>query len=381
MLNFEIPDGSPELATARQRIREFLEAERAQGSWAAPDKVNQQTSLEFTRRLGQAGYIGMTWPRRYGGGERSYLERYVVTEELLAAGAPVRAHWVTDRQIGPLLVKFGSDRQKEKFLPRMARGESFFAVGLSESEAGSDLSALKTRATRDAGGWRIKGSKVWTSNAHQCDHLIVLCRTSSDASDRRVGLTQFIVPTDADGVRISPILNMADEHDFNEVFLDDVWVGDEALLGSEDHGWSQVSAELAYERSGPERWLSAFRLLAEAVEALGPDLSNASMARLGALMAHLASLRQMSFSIASMLEGGAELGAEAAMVKDLGTNFEQRMVKEVRDLLHAEGVAVERESRLERLLHSAQVWSLIYTVRGGAKEIMRGVIARNLGLR
>ncbi len=375
----ELPPAIEEL---RREVREFIAEERRSGALPRPANVGMRVSLEFSRKLAQRGWIGMTWPKKYGGHERSTLERYAVTEELLAAGAPVRAHWIPDRQTGPLLLKFGTEAQKLKYLPGIAKGEIIFAIGLSEPNSGSDLAALRTRAERVEGGWKVSGTKLWNSNSHNAQYILTLCRTEPLGEDRHKGISQLVVNLKAPGVTVRPIINLAGEHDFNEVVLDAVFVPDEDVMGEVGNGWNQVSAELAYERSGPERWLSAFRLLAELTEALGKNASVNACRTLGQILSHLLTLRQMSLSIAAMLASGSAPNLEAAIVKDLGTNFEQEMVKVARDLINAEGIDVHERWRLVgELLDHAQMWSVIYTVRGGAKEIMRGVIARGLGLR
>jgi alkylation response protein AidB-like acyl-CoA dehydrogenase len=370
-----------ELDQVRQQVRCFVADERAAGRLIPTERIGFTFCAQTSRRLGDAGWIGMTWPRQYGGHERSALERYVVTEELLAAAVPVGAHWVADRQSGPVLLRFGTEEQRRFFLPGIARGECCFCIGMSEPEAGSDLAALRSRAERTNGGWRVNGRKIWTSNAHRAHYMIALLRTSREES-RHGGLSQFIVKLDSPGVRISPVLNMAREHEFNEVTLEDVLLPDEALVGEEGNGWNQVSAELTYERSGPERWLSSFPLLEALAQALQDDEDHERLGAIGRLAAHLMTLRQMSIAVAVMLQAGATPNVEAAVVKDLGTNFEQELVRVVRDIvLHAHLLGRTGHERLAVLLAHAQMWAPAFTIRGGTSEILRGVIARGLGLR
>ena len=366
----------------REEVREFLAEERRSGALRRPNYVSMLVSLDFTRKLAQRGWIGMTWPRKYGGHECTALERYAVTEELLAECAPIRAHWVADRQTGAVLLRFGTEQQKCKYLPKIAQGEWFFTPGLSEPDAGSDLASLRTRATKVEGGWKISGTKLWNSNSHVAQFTLALCRTEPPGEDRHHGLSRFIVNLSSPGVTIRPIINLAGEHYFNELVFDEVFVPDEDVVGEIGNGWNQATTELAYERSGPERWLSAFRLLAELTEALGRNASAAACQQLGQLLAHLLTLRQMSMSIAVTLQAGQAPNLEAAIVKDLGTCFEQELVRVARDLIHSEGIDIHGEHKLlAEVLDNAQAWSICYTIRGGAKEIMRGVIARGLGLR
>ena len=322
-LNFDVirlPDACRAL---RQQVRAFIAEEIAAGNFN-PDAGDDGYSTEFSRKLGARGWIGMTWPKRYGGGERSFLERYVVTEELRVANAPVRLHFVADRQSGPVILRYGSESLKADVLPRICKGEVCFAIGMSEPSSGSDLFAAKTRATKTAGGWLINGTKIWTSNAHQAHYMIGLFRTSPPSKEnRRHGLTQYVVDMHTPGIVVNPIYQMTGRHDFNEVVFENAFVPDANVLGEVDGAWKQATAELAYERSGPERFLETFYVLTELVRVLGarPDLRAAE--GLGRLVAQVHALRCMSVSVAGMLHAGREPVVEAAIVKDLGTIWEQ----------------------------------------------------------
>jgi alkylation response protein AidB-like acyl-CoA dehydrogenase len=381
-LSLELPTLTPEAEALRRDVRAFIAEERSSGRLPPPRRIGLGFDREMSRRIAAKGWIGLTWPREYGGQERSALERYVLNEELLAAAVPVGAHWVADRQSGPVLLKFGTEAQRRDYLPRIAAGDLTFSIGMSEPETGSDLASLKARAERVNGGWRINGRKIWTTNAHHAQYMIVLVRTSPATTSRHEGISQLIVDMSLPGISISPIVSMANEHDFNEVLFEDVVVGDDALIGKEGNGWNQVSAELAYERSGPERWLSSFRLVSELVGALGPDVQTATQQELGRLLSHLLALRQLSMSVASMIQQGRSPNMEASIVKDLGTKFEQEAVRVVRNIVSAENlIANGREERLRALLIHAQQYAPAFTIRGGTNEILRGIIAKGLGMR
>ncbi len=382
-LHLELPALPGELAGLRQAVRRFVAAERAAGTLPYPDQVGLGFSPAASQRIAAQGWIGMTWPKRYGGHERSALERYVVTEELLAAGVPVGAHWVADRQSGPVLLKFGTEAQKREWLPRIARAEAGFCIGMSEPDSGSDLASLRTSGTRVDGGWRVNGTKLWTTNAHRVHCMIALIRTAKvDEKQRHTGLTQVLIPLDSTGVAVRPIKSMVGLEDFNEVSLEEVFVPDGNVIGEPGNGWNQVSAELAYERSGPERWLSSFRLLAELVQALGAHPSDAAQLEIGRLLGQLMAVRQISLSIASMLEAGQAPNLEASIAKDVGTRLEQETVRTVRNIVQQEGLLATADvPALRALLASAQRYAPAFTIRGGTGEILRGVIARGLGLR
>lgn len=367
----------------RAEVRAFLAAERSVGGYQRDASGWDRYDEAFSRKVGARGWIGMTWPQAYGGREASALERYVVSEELIAAGAPVRAHWLADRQFGPLLLSAGTEAQKRTYLPRIAKGECYVCVGMSEPDTGSDLAAIRTRADKVEGGWRINGRKVWTSYAHRAHLMNLFARTSARTEENRhAGVTQFIVDLQSPGIEIRPIYNLASEHDFNEVLFEDAFVPDANVIGKVGGGWSQISAELAHERSGPERYLNAYGCLVHLVEAAGPNPSERDAQLIGRLVAHLLALRQMSFSIAGMIERGHVPAVEAALVKDLGNHFDQQVPAAARDIMSEEKRALlPTDDPFNAMLDHALYYAPSYTIRGGTTEILRGIIARGLGLR
>ena len=378
---FDLCELPGETEGLRQEIRAFLAEElpgipkvtRAQ-TWSGSD-------AEFSRKMGAKGWIGMTWPKKYGGHERSFFDRYVMLEEMLAAGAPVGAHWNGDRQSGPLLLRFGTEEQRQKILPRVAKGECYFCIGMSEPDSGSDLAATRTKAEKVDGGYKVNGTKLWTSGAHTAHYMIGLFRTSLDPQNKHAGLTQFLVDLKAtDGITIRPIKDLAGNAHFNEVVFVDAFVPDDMMVGTEGGGWGQVTAELAFERSGPERYLSSFMLMVEMIRELGKRGHEEGAVEIGRLVAHLVTLRQMSLSVAGMLEKGENPALEASGVKDLGAIFEQDMPVRAHELLGMEPMIGEG-SDYERVLGYLTQTVPSFSLRGGTREIMRGIIARGLGLR
>lgn len=364
-------------ARLRREVREFLAGEDFEprcDAWL----VGHDPAL--SRRLAARGFVGITIPIRYGGHGRSVLERYVVTEELLAAGAPVAAHWVADRQTAPLLLRYGSEEQRRRFLPAIARGECYFAIGMSEPDSGSDLASIRTTARRVDGGFSVKGRKVWTSHAHRSHFMVTLCRTEPPGDDRHGGLSQLLLDLHAPGVAVRPVRLLTGEHHFSEVVLDDVFVPNSMVVGTPGEGWSQVTAELAFERSGPERLLSTFPLLVELVRALGPRPSEKQAAATGRLVAHLAAVRRLSLGVAAALDAGEVPAVQAALVKDIGTRHERAITEAARLQLRVEP-ALASTSRFEELLAQAILAGPGFTLRGGTNEILRGIVARGLGLR
>ena len=322
----------------------------------------------------------MTWPTAYGGSGRSFFERYVVTEELLAAGAPVSAHWIADRQSGPLLLRYGTEAQRRRYLPGIARGETYFSIGMSEPDTGSDLASVSTRAEAVPEGWRVNGTKIWTTDAHRNHYIIVLARTAPAGDNRHAGLSQLIIDLRGEGVAVRPIRNIAGGEDFNEVAFQDCLVPGENLVGEPGNGWQQVTSELAYERSGPERFLSSFRLFVEFVRAAGPQPDRAVAVLIGRIGSHLMTLRKMSMSVAGMLEAGKSPALEAALVKALGNDFEKLVPELLRLAAPALGDAAA-DARYRRAFEQTLLHAPSFTLRGGTREVLRGVIARGLGLR
>ncbi|WP_396908987.1 acyl-CoA dehydrogenase family protein [Mycolicibacterium sp.] len=363
----------------RSQVRTFLAEQLAAGAFTpSVDAWLCGWDEKFTTALAQRGWLGMTVPEQYGGHGRSFHERFVVTEELLAAGAPVAAHWIADRQIVPSLLKYGTEEQKSTFLPRIVRGECFFGIGMSEPDSGSDLASVRTRAVRVEGGWSITGTKVWTSGAHRAHAFIVLARTAPvDPAHRHAGLSQFIVDLQAPGVDVRPIVSMNGSHHFNEVVLDAVFVPDNRVFGQIGNGWSQVTSELGFERSGPERFLSTFPLLSGYVD-LATAQQISAEPELGRLVARVAGLHHMSTAVAGALQRGENPDVPAAVVKVLGTTVEGD-IAEFADQLT--GADTHTDPRWADLVATAVDQRPGFTLRGGTNEVLRGVIARGLGMR
>ena len=370
----------PEADAMRRKVRAFLKEERDGGRYAAHRTSWSTFDPEFSKRAAKAGFIGMTWPKRYGGGEYSNLQRFVVTEEMLAAGGPGGAPGLGDRQSGPQILKHGSERARELILPRIAAGECYFGIGMSEPDSGSDLAAARTKADKVEGGWVINGTKIWTSNAHRVHYLIVLARTEPPSENRHAGLSQFIVDTGSEGIEIRPIMNLSGGHEFNEVFFKNCFVPDDMMIGKPGEGWTRVTGELAFERAGPDRFMSDIRLLVELVDKIGREPNERQAVEIGRLAAHFATLRRMSSSIAGLLERGESPVTEAALVKDVGTAFEREVPEAVRKLLPVEASLDDDDEYSQAMAH-VLLHAPSFTIRGGTPEILRGMIARGLGLR
>jgi alkylation response protein AidB-like acyl-CoA dehydrogenase len=366
----------------RAEIRAFLNDEM-QG---VPDHIKARswmgTSESFSKSLAKKGWLGLTIPKEYGGSGKGFFSRFVLSEELLVAGAPVASHWIADRQSGPLILNFGTEDQRRFYIPKICRGEAFFCIGMSEPNSGSDLASIRTRATKTTEGWLLNGSKIWTTNAHGCHYMIALVRTSGETSDRQKGLSQVIIDLKLPGVTVRPIHDMAGDAHFSEVFFDHVVLGADALIGVEGQGWDQCTAELAFERSGPERIYSSIALLDSWMACLREQniMDAETSALVGSLVAEMAVLRALSLAVTQKLVDGESPATDASVVKDYGTDYEQKLIRLISAWLGAHPHFVASSDLLQTLGYLEQM-GVTFSLRGGTREILRGIIARGLGLR
>jgi alkylation response protein AidB-like acyl-CoA dehydrogenase len=383
-----------ELALQRDVV-DFLRERLPRGSFTPGLGMNAGRDPAFSRELGDRGWLGMALPTEYGGHDRSAVDRFIVVEQLLRWGAPVGHHWVADRQSGPVIARFGTEEQKRRFLPAICRGELSFSIGMSEPDSGSDLASISTKATRDGDGWVLEGRKIWTTAAHLNDWIIVLCRTTprDEVEDRRQGLTQLIVDLRAPGVEATPIPFIDGSADFCDVVFDQVFVPDEGVLGEVGQGWAQNTSELAYERGGPDRWLSTYLVVEELLrrETAGgvhgdvpddvPDDARAPSAELldllGDAIAHYHVLHHLSLSVARSIDRGEAPAIESALVKEMGTRFEQDVLTAVLAYLD-DAPDLHDESIFGRLLATAALTQPSLTIRGGTNEVLRSVAAKGL---
>lgn len=387
---FEYTELSPSELELREEVRGFLARELDFGGHKPSLGMSATFAPEFSKKMAAQGWLGMALPRRYGGHDRKSVDRFIVVEEMLRSGAPVGAHWVADRQTGPQILSFGTDAQREQFLPAIAAGECFFSIGMSEPDAGSDLAGVRTTATKVDGGWLLNGTKIWTSGAHQNHYFIVLCRSSPVArageeeggangavADRHNGLSQFIVDLKLPGIAINPIRFLDGTHHFNEVVMTDTFVADEMVLGEIGRGWQQVNSELGMERAGPDRYLSTWQIFTWFIGQLGGAATEAQLAVAGRIGARYWALRQMSFAVSRAIDAGQAPSLQAAIVKDLGTTFEQEITDAILGVLTHEPT-LESPELGEQLLAQAVLTGPSFTIRGGTTEILRSIAAKGL---
>ena len=379
-MRFEPTELTSDERLLQREVRQFLTDELPRGSFVPGLGFHSAKDPTFSAKLAARGWVGMALPERYGGHDRSAVDRFIVVEEILRWGAPVGHHWVADRQSGAVIARFGTEEQKQRFLPGICRGKLSFSIGMSEPDSGSDLASISTKATREADAWVLNGTKVWTTGAHVNDWIIVLCRTTpvEEGGDKRTGLSQLIVDLKTPGIEARPIPFLDGTADFCEVVLRDVVVPDDLVLGELGAGWAQNTSELVFERGGPDRWLSTYLVVEELLRELeGGTVPPDALAMLGDATAHYWVLHNLSLSLARSIDRGEAPIAESALVKEMGTRFEQDVVNAVLELVDFEPDLVSR-SRFERLLVTAVLTGPSFTIRGGTNEILRSVVAKGL---
>ncbi|CAN5736895.1 acyl-CoA dehydrogenase family protein [soil metagenome] len=222
-------------------------------------------SKEFAKELSALGWIGMTWPAEHGGGGRHPMDRLIVGEELIMAGAPIASMWFADRQMGPSLIAYGREDQRAEFLPGILSGDTTWCIGMSEPNAGSDLAALKTTARDDGDDWVLNGQKIWTSFAALADYCYVICRTSTSGRPHE-GISEIIVPMSTPGIDVRPITDMTTNRHFCEVFFEEARVPKANLVGTEGNAFRQTMRQLEHERGGIDRLVSNHALYLVALE-------------------------------------------------------------------------------------------------------------------
>lgn len=388
---------TPEQEKFRQEVRDFLNAELKAGAFstsAASGGLIGGTSREFSLKMAERGWIGLTWPKKHGGQGRTYVEKMIMMEELFKFKAPIGYHFMADRQVGPALMNFGSDWQKEYFLPRIVKADegASFCLLFSEPNAGSDLAAVSTKAEKDGDSYVINGQKVWTSEGHLADWGWLLAKTDFDPSvPKHKACSEFIVDLKAPGVTVRPIINIVGEHSFNEVFFDNVRVNRDYLVGKENDGFKQIMAQLDYERAGIERVTQNYTIydrLTSYVKRMDKDDRGGgfyhwvrdSMAQ---LEIEFQIGRLLCYYTAWIIDQGKKPTSQAALCKAYCTQYEQRLNDlATRVLGPVSQIKQGAEwAPLDVDLASSYLWGPSYTLQGGSVEVLKNIVAqRGLGL-
>lgn len=375
----------------RQEVRDFLEEELRQGTFTPKcDAWIQGFSPEFTKKVAQRGWIGLTWPKEYGGQGRTNVDRFILTEEMLRYGAPAAYHWFTDRQVGRSLIAFGTVEQKQELLPKILKGEIYVGLGMSEPQAGSDLASLQTRAIEDGDDFIIDGQKMWTSNARFMDYIYLVVRTDPEAPKHR-GISEFIIEANLPGITIRPTIDITGSEAWAEVFYDGVRVPKRCLIGQKNRGFYQILNQLDYERAGLERLMGNYPLFDAIIQFTretkrdGQPLSQQTLIRhkLAQLQIEFEVGRLLAYRVALVADEGRAPNWEAAMAKAYCTTFEQRLADTATEILGLYGqlVAQSKWAPILGMASHSYLASKGYSLQAGTTEVLRNIIAlRGLGL-
>lgn len=375
----------------KQEVRDFLEDEVKRGLWKPScDAWIQSYDPEFTKRVAAKGWIGLTWPREYGGQGLSFVDRLILTEEMLRYGAPTACHWFADRQIGGAVLEYGSEEQKRDLLPKIIKGELYCGLGMSETEAGSDLASLKTRAAEDGDDYIINGQKTWTSGGSFINYVYILARTDPEVVKHK-GISEFIIPLDLPGISRIPMVDITGTEAWNDVFFDNVRVPKKYMIGEKNKGFYHVMAELAFERSGMERLMGNYPLFDALIKFVietrdgGKSLAQNDVIRqkLAQLQVEFEIGRLFMYRVAMAMETGKPPTVEAAMSKAYATAFEQRVANFAVEVLGPYGLLWmdSKYAKIGGLAAHSYLGCKGYSLQAGASEILKNIIAqRGLGL-
>jgi alkylation response protein AidB-like acyl-CoA dehydrogenase len=325
-------------------------------------------SREFSMELGRLGWIGLTWPKEFGGGGRPAIDRLIIAEEMIKAGAPIAASWFADRQMGPTLIRFGTKEQQERFLPEILEGKVTWCIGMSEPNSGSDLASVQTFAQRDGDEWIINGQKIWTSFGADADYCYLICRTSREGRPHE-GISEIVVPMNTPGLEIRRIKDLTQNRHFCEVFYSDVRVPITNMVGTEGGAFKQTMVQLEHERGGIDRLVSNYYQYeyAKARADMNDSLVRQEIAKL-----------ESGFAIGRILVAREVLqqapAGFAAATKCFCTEHEQRVAEFAWRILGPEATLLDDVT-------NGLAYAPAYTIMGGTSNVMRNILGeRVLGL-
>ena len=377
---------STEYEDFRKELRSFAENDMPEGF--DPDEADKDEIQGIRQKIAQKGWLTLPWPEEYGGMCAPHLKQMVFNEETAYRRIPANDNAIS--MLGPILMLEGTDEQKQKFLPPIAKAEVRWAQGYSEPQSGSDLASLQTRAVEDGDDFVINGTKIWTSGAHEADWLFMLARTDPDAPKHR-GISFLLVDMKAPGVEVRPIIDMAGRHNFNQLFFDNVRVPKQNLVGEYNRGWYVGARLLDFERSGVNRSASARRTLEEITDfAKNNTLNGKAMSSISRVKNNLANMaievevsRMISYRIGYLQSKGEVFNKEASMGKMFGTEMVQRIYSAGMDMLGLYGTLQQgsKYAPLNGRIQKGYLASYSATIAAGTSEIQRNVVAtRGLGL-
>ena len=375
----------------RQEVRGFLEDEIKKGTFKPMcDGWIQGFSWEFTKKVAAKGWLGITWPKEYGGLGRSHIDRLILTTEMLRYGAPTACHWFAERQIGRAVYVYGTEEQKQEMLPKILKGEACVGLGMSEPEAGSDLASIKTRASEDGDFYVLNGQKMWTSCARYMTHMYLVARTDPNAPKQK-GISEFVIDIKTPGITIRPTIDITGSEAWGEVFFDNVRVPKKYLIGEKNRGFYQILNQLDFERSGVERLMGNYPLFDAIIKFSKETKRNGKpvcedpmiRSRLAQLQVEFEVGQMLLYRVVQVMEKGKAPNIEAAIAKPFCTTFEQHLASIATDVLGLYG-QLWMESKYAPIRGMAPhsfLGSKGYSLQAGTSEVLKGVIAsRGLGL-
>lgn len=367
----------------RSRLRALIAREIPAGWLGAfsDDPADLERAQRFCRTLADEGLLTLAWPEEYGGAGGSVWDQTVVREEMWAHHEPRGAQYMGLNWVGPAIMAYGTDEQKERFLPPIARGEVIWCQGFSEPEAGSDLASLITRAEPVGdGAYRISGQKIWTSYAEMAQWCVLAARVGPKGERKHEGITMFLVPMDRAGVTVRPIQSMLGRHHLNEVFFDDVEVGPDEVLGEVGDGWSVIRRALAHERVGIARYARCERLLslvaeeARGIGGLPPALRTAWVRALTQVRA----ARLLAYRAVEEQERGEPLDATASAARLAVVQCDQAVAELLFQVLEDGSLDAGAGAPLAGAVEDHWRYAQAATVASGTIEIQRIIVSRAL---
>ncbi|HEY5639033.1 MAG TPA: acyl-CoA dehydrogenase [Dehalococcoidia bacterium] len=377
----------------RQEIRDWLKTnlpDNLPEDRLGREPENMNVYKEFAQRLATKGWVAPHWPEEYGGRGLSVVEQLVFNEEMAEANAPMGYSTIGTGWVGPTIIVYGSDEQKQRFLPPITAGDVMWCQGFSEPNAGSDLASIKTSAVRDGDDYVINGQKIWTSGAHYADWMILIARTDPEAPKHK-GISYFLVDMKTPGLTMSPLIDMMDNHAFNEVFFDNMRVPRENLLGAENQGWYMAATTLDFERSSIGGAVGAGRMVRDLVKYCadtpwnGHRLIDESRVRSrlsdAAIEAELG--RLLSYRVVTLQARGSVPNYESSIAKLFNTDMQLRMARSGLEIMGLYGQLDHQDkyAPLKGRFERQYLWQTGLAVGGGTTEIQKNIIAmRGLGL-
>jgi alkylation response protein AidB-like acyl-CoA dehydrogenase len=370
---------SPSEISFRDELRDWLVANRPPEDTGVGEDADFARRREWQRQLARDGWSGVHWPVKYGGRGASVTESAIFFEELGRAGAPLPANVLGLLLAGPTLMVWGTEEQKQRYLPPILSGDEVWCQGFSEPDAGSDLAAVKTRAVKDGGDWVVTGQKVWTTLAHHSSWCMLLARTDSDAPKHK-GLTYFLMQMDQPAVGIRPLRQITGEAEFNELFLEEARIPDSCVLGGVGNGWKVALTTLMNERAGLGFFLQV-RLRQLVDELAAEAAANGALAdpviaeRLARLHVTTEIIRLTAYRGLTAIEKYGQPGPEGSLVKWMWSQANQELMQLAPDVLGAEALVGGSRWGYELLRARGN------TIEGGTTEVLKNIVAeRVLGL-